>query len=108
MMISVLYKVGVAEALNSCLCGICNTDFPVLAKGKSDIIKSYTSFADFLPFAKWPHFVLTPPVLYFQRDAQVARREPQKAFGHQPSAQAAQIFGGGRGHQRGPQILPLS
>lgn len=42
-----------------------------------------------------------------QRDAQVARREPQKAFGHQPSAQTAQIPGGGRGHQRGPQVLPL-
>lgn len=43
-----------------------------------------------------------------QRDAQVARREPQKAFGHQPSAQTAQVPGGGRGHQGGPQVLPLS
>lgn len=42
-----------------------------------------------------------------QRDAQVARREPEKAFGHQPSAQAAQVLGGGRGHQGRPQVLAL-
>lgn len=44
----------------------------------------------------------------WQRDAQVARREPKKAFGHQPAAQTAQIPGGGRGHQRGPQVFALS
>ncbi|KAF3842211.1 hypothetical protein F7725_024162, partial [Dissostichus mawsoni] len=41
-------------------------------------------------------------------DAEVARREPQKAFGHQPSAQTAKVPGGGRGHQRGPEVLALS
>lgn len=108
MMISVLYEGGVAAALNPGLRGISNTDFPVLPKEKSYIIDSYTRFTDPLPFANWPHFVSTPLVLSFQRDAQVTRREPEKAFGHQPSAQAAQVPGGWRGYQRRPQILPLS
>lgn len=105
MMISALYKRGAAGALNAGLCGAHSTDFPGVAVESSGLIQSYTRFTGSpFPFAKRSYTL----VLSSQRDAQVARREPQKAFGHQPSTQAAQVPGGGRGHQGGPQVLPLS
>lgn len=101
MMIS-LYK-RAAEALN---CVRYITGFPFLARESSHQAIFRFNKASFMSlcFAPPP----SPLVLSSQRDAQVAWREPQKAFGHQPSTQTAQVPGGGRGHQRGPQSFPLS
>lgn len=63
--------------------------------------KVYTSSPH--SFAK--HFAF---VSSSQRDAQVTRREPEKAFRHQPATQTAEVPGGRRGHQGGPKVLPLS
>lgn len=58
-----------------------------------------------LPSSSAKHFVF---VASSQRDAQVTRREPAKAFRHQPATQTAEVPGGRRGHQGGPKVLPLS
>lgn len=102
MMISPLYK-RAAEALN---CVRYISGFPFLARESSHqaIIRFNKASFMSLCFAPPP----SPLVLSSQRDAQVPWREPQKAFGHQPSTQTAQVPGGGRGHQRGPQSFPLS
>lgn len=47
---------GAAGALNAGLCGTWNTDFPILTKESSSIIKSYSYFIG--PFAQSSHFVL--------------------------------------------------
>lgn len=66
----ILYMRGAAGALNSGLCGTCNTDLSVLAQESSHLIKSYSDFTGnlstlllflflfFLFFAKRFHFVL--------------------------------------------------
>lgn len=56
------------------------------------------------PYSFAKHFAFVPSS---QRDAQVTRREPEKAFRHQPATQTAEVPGGRRGHQGGPKVLPL-
>lgn len=116
-MISVLYKRGAAGAPNACLCGTHSTDPPGVAEKDSCLIQAHTRFTRYtflliqvvsLCLSNAANPSSSSCSLFLQRDAQVARREPQKAFGHQPSAQTAQVPGGGRGHQGGPQVLPLS
>lgn len=42
-----------------------------------------------------------------QRHAALPRCQPAAAVRHQPAAAAAQVPGGGRGHQRGLEVVPL-
>lgn len=104
MMMSVLYKRGAAGPLDARLGAAFGYESLVLAKEEPCRIESGKRFATSSPHPFAKHFVFVPSS---QRDAQVTRREPEKAFRHQPATQTAEVPGGRRGHQGGPEVLPL-